>query len=91
MGFIAHQLDMKKPYLGKSRVASKSVSRKNFALTELCQRKSGVGKKSRRGYHTMDTLLQHKDGRWLNRDPSKKEGVNLYGFIDNDGVGALIF
>ncbi len=28
-------------------------------------------------------------GRWINRDPSEEVGgVNLYGFIQNDGINA---
>jgi RHS repeat-associated protein len=33
-----------------------------------------------------------KDGRWLSRDPiGEKGGVNLYGFIGNDGVNYIDF
>jgi RHS repeat-associated protein len=31
-----------------------------------------------------------KDGRWINRDPiAERGGVNLYGFVGNDGVNRL--
>ncbi|MBN8461109.1 MAG: RHS repeat-associated core domain-containing protein [Verrucomicrobia bacterium] len=38
------------------------------------------------GYRWYDTLT----GRWPSRDPIEEEGgLNLYGFVENDGVGCL--
>jgi RHS repeat-associated protein len=43
--------------------------------------------------HVADYLYRYYDpltGRWLNRDPIEEDGgVNLYGFVENDGVNVF--
>jgi RHS repeat-associated protein len=73
-----------------------------FGKTILSTDVDGTGwnTKNIHGFSTKPTLGNHKlhyygyrwydasNGRWINRDPiEEKGGLNLYGFVGNDGVG----
>jgi RHS repeat-associated protein len=75
-----------------------------FGKTILSTDVDGTGwnTKNIHGFSTKPTLGNHKlhyygyrwydasNGRWINKDPIEEQGgLNLYGFVGNDGVGVI--